>query len=344
MNDAPQQHKAHIVNARIKPTPPWDFLISFPPPTESAILEAVLTREIDGDGPTPDEIAGIHIEHANEMVSNLDDIKYLQACRLNKLNPATGKPLSARSKPIEYAKLIREHWRNHRSLLDVYENAFGYVARRAFDRHCVAASEDVLIIETGQDELLLAKKIEDISDLAERERRTIEWFNSQCPAVWIAGVRIWNADRVGPFKLARGQPDYSPNNPFYHHMSGKPVAAAQIVENAKLLANEQLDDLTGGRKHGQVGVDVLTQHKKTLDDLCRHYNDLYDHGPIRLPDRSKTSQRFGKSPITVWAETMTLLCNQIAREASIVKGLKHRSSVFTAITKPGVTGSQLELF
>ncbi|MFT3784767.1 MAG: hypothetical protein QM770_01195 [Tepidisphaeraceae bacterium] len=313
-------------------------------PIEAAVREGVLNQERGGEAPTPREIASIHNEHAREIVGNLSAISRVYDCRRKNLNPATGKPLGPKAKPVDYRKLIRGHWRQHRQLLDVYEEAFGRAARRAFDRHCVAAVSGTLIIELGGSELPLPTEIGSVSDDAERGERSIKWFDDQCPSVWPPDACVWNADVVGPFRIGRRQVGYPPDHPHYYHRGGCPVEPERIIHAAPEASIDQLDGLASEPKGKGDDVERLARHEEAMKQAVARYRALRDEGPRRLSAHDKTSGRFGKTPVTLWAEAMPSLYNAVFREASIVKALLRRVRLAEAAKARGGIGEQLNLF
>ncbi len=112
----------------------WDFRTSFPEPTEQAIEAGTVTAE----DLHPENIRGIHEEHAREMLATLRDLDTVLDARRRGVDPRNNKaPMLQKAKErlqkffqTEPARL--EQW--YANLLGVYSDAFGDESASALDK------------------------------------------------------------------------------------------------------------------------------------------------------------------------------------------------------------------
>ncbi len=108
-----------------------------PPPLKEAVAAGVFGfTDTDPHCPDSDEIRSLTEEHAYQMLSLLADVKHLEWCGQNMLNPYTEKP----PKPDQRAKTLLRiesertaFTQQYESCLAVYANAFGSDAAESLD-------------------------------------------------------------------------------------------------------------------------------------------------------------------------------------------------------------------
>lgn len=110
----------------------WDFCNTFPVPLDSAIENGRL-YESDLE---PQNLAGLHDEHARHALAILSDVDAIAAAKVEGVDPATGKPPRTAKQRESLTKLYAERpsllLHSFEVLMDVYAEAFGDDAALAF--------------------------------------------------------------------------------------------------------------------------------------------------------------------------------------------------------------------
>jgi hypothetical protein len=327
----------------LRATGPWDFHRFFPAPLPGAIQAGVFRSGTDTGNPSAEEVVSIHQEHVSEMLANLNSICTINQRLRDGEHPVTGKKLTKRSAPFDAKALIRSHWREHRQLLSAYQEGFGPAARRALDLHAVSTMLGTLIVETGTEELETPDDINHEPDAQRRAAKTIAFFDANCPAVWKPGNRVWNVDKAGRYRAYRSpRQQYTPEHPYFYHTGGSPTPPATLMAEALPLDAAAFKQALQNEAKNLDGDALLDSHRSLLCDVLGKYTALLEKGPIALPESAKTFQRFGKTPMTLWAEAMSMLYRQSRSKALLVKALQEVREQ-RAKPKVGVCG-QLELF
>jgi hypothetical protein len=111
---------------------PWDFRSSFPEPLE----EAIVAGKLHEDDAEPENVKGLHEEHARHALVILSDLDSVLDARRMGVDPSTGRPPRTENQRQRLDVLFRDEPRQlehaFNVLMDVYEEAFGDEAADAF--------------------------------------------------------------------------------------------------------------------------------------------------------------------------------------------------------------------
>jgi hypothetical protein len=113
---------------------PWDFQSTFPQPTPEAIDAGIISDE----DAAPEDLRGIHEEHANEALAVLRDLDRVLDARRRGVDPRNNKPPMLKEAK-ERLKIFfdtepgrLERW--WQTIMETYEQAFGHEAADAFGK------------------------------------------------------------------------------------------------------------------------------------------------------------------------------------------------------------------
>ena len=130
---------------------PWDFVTTFP----DVLAEAIDAGRLQEEDATPDAVASLHAEHTREMRAVLRRLDLARDAARGGVDPETGqRPRTAASRERLRQRLDQEPGRlihDYGVLLDVYEEAFGPKAARAFDQALRAAHAGVRVQADADD-------------------------------------------------------------------------------------------------------------------------------------------------------------------------------------------------
>jgi hypothetical protein len=146
-NPPPAESSVSVAESSLAPLPPppaepapaapvlclaWDFVNTFPQPTEEALQAGLLSDE-DCD---IDCLRALHEEHAAEALVTLHDLDAILDARRRNVDPHTDKPPRTQAAKDRLAKLFNEEpqrlERNFEGIMGAYADAFGNQAAEAF--------------------------------------------------------------------------------------------------------------------------------------------------------------------------------------------------------------------
>lgn len=124
----------------------WDFRNTFPAPRPDAV-DAGALGEFGG---THAELAGIHDEHARHALVLLSDIDAIADAERLGVDPATGRSPRTDAQKSRLQKTYRDEpprlRQEFEGLIDVYENAFGEDAAKAFRIFVEASHKNIPVV------------------------------------------------------------------------------------------------------------------------------------------------------------------------------------------------------
>lgn len=213
---------------------PWDFDVRFPMPLPEALAAGLLCEaEVDLE-----QVAALHEELERDALGLLAELDAMADMVRRGLEPRTGRLPATEARREEIGRmadsLTAARDMAMEQILAAYIDAFGLEAGCAFRRFLIATHRDVLIYIPA---VIDAPDLCAIADHDTEGRRTLLLadFERSMPggegAEWVAGRAIWNVEIASLYYPDR-EPFYDPDHPFYYHLAGPPLTAAQIVDVA----------------------------------------------------------------------------------------------------------------
>lgn len=309
---------------------PWDFNTCFPTPLPAALEAGVLgSAEVDEE-----HVAAIHEEVAHEVQGLLAELDRVAEAIRTGLDPNTGKTPRSEDRRTALTALLptlpKARDRGLDQLLADYIDGFGLDAGCAFRRWLIATHRDVVIYvpRTADGQELVGVSEQDA--MGRRERMLAD-FEELMPggagAAWAAGQAFWNVEVAGPFDPDRSR-DYAPSHPFYYHLGGLPLTAAEAIAQTPAVTRDHL--LGTDRRAPDVAYwrTRLVDARRDLDAVRLMYDRLYREGPRALSEYDRTFGRGNATPVTLWAEMMAGGYWFVAIAAATVKRIEQELNGF----------------
>lgn len=251
---------------------PWDFRTTFPNPLESAIDAG----RLDPSDCEPENLAALHVEHANAALAILADLDLVERSRRNGTDPATGSPPRTAKQKERLEKLHTEEPPRLRHafgvLIDVYGEAFGDSAADAFRKSIEARHAGIEVVASPP-----------------TEHAPVECSHGK----------------------SRHSACYHPGHPWHYLKEGDdadplPFEAIHPAESGQLGAALPKD---AAKRRAKLQAMLVDAERQLRDDEAR-YHDLLARGVEALSDYDRDIA-YGGNDRLAWASAVALKFNHI---------------------------------